>query len=108
MGESLESKAIQLNQASDIKLRSQLDEIESLKKSICGYEESANQHINEKKKLTEELLIKIEEIKMKSEADLLPLKELKVKHSELMAEHEKFSKEHAAAIERSKLYDKDM
>merc|ERR1712036_39124 len=43
--ESLESKAIQLNQASDIKLQSQLDEIESLKKSICGYEESANQHI---------------------------------------------------------------
>merc|ERR1712130_269712 len=50
----------------------------------------------------------IEEIKMKSEADLLPLKELKVIHSELIAEHEKFSKEHAAAVERSKLYDKDM
>merc|ERR1711936_926357 len=53
-------------------------------------------------------LQEIEEIKIKSAADLLPLEELNVKHSELVAEHEKFSEEHAAALERSKLYDKDM
>ena len=39
---------------------------------------------------------------------ITPLEELKVKHSELAAEHEEFSKEHAAALERSKLHDKDM
>ena len=33
---------------------------------------------------------------------------MKIKHSELVAEHEKFREEHAAAIERSKLYDKDI
>ena len=54
------------------------------------------------------LLQEIEEIKIKPAADLVPLEELKVKHSELAAEHEEFSKEHAAALERSKLYDKDM
>ena len=53
-------------------------------------------------------LQEIEEIKIKSAADLLPLDELKIKHSELVAEHEKFREEHAAAVQRSKLYDKDM
>ena len=53
------------------------------------------------------LLQEIEEIKIKPAADLVPLEELKVKHSELAAEHEEFSKEHAAALERSKLYDID-
>jgi len=53
-------------------------------------------------------LQEIEEIKIKSAADLLPLDELKIKHSELVAEHEKFREEHAAAVERSKLYDKDI
>merc|ERR1712106_666776 len=55
-----------------------------------------------------EFLQKVEDIKVQSAADLLPLAELKVKHSELVAEHEKFSKEHATAVEKSKLYDKDM
>ena len=53
-------------------------------------------------------LQEIEEIKIKSADDLLPLDELKIKHSELVAEHEKFREEHAAAVQRSKLYDKDM
>merc|ERR1712066_559109 len=52
-------------------------------------------------------LQEIEEVKIKSVADLLPLDELKIKHSELVAEHERFCEEHAAAVERSKLYDKD-
>ena len=55
-----------------------------------------------------EFIQQIEDIKAKSVADLLPLEELKIKHSELAAEHDKFGKEHAAAMERSKLYDKDM
>ena len=66
-------------------------------------EEKDRQEENKLKFLQE-----IEEIKIKSAADLLPLDELKIKHSELVAEHEKFREEHAAAVERSKLYDKDI
>merc|ERR1711872_771137 len=85
--ESLESKAVQLNQASDIKLRSQLDEIESLKKSICGYEESANQHINEKKKLTEELLIKNEETRSLESSVEMKSEEIKTMNEEVMSKY---------------------
>jgi len=55
-----------------------------------------------------EFIQQIEEIKSQAKVDILPLKELTIKHAELVTEHDKFSKEHAAAMDRSRLYDKDM
>eukprot|EP00092_Neocalanus_flemingeri_P001893 GFUD01002020.1.p1 GENE.GFUD01002020.1~~GFUD01002020.1.p1 ORF type:complete len:4147 (-),score=1483.97 GFUD01002020.1:293-12733(-) len=55
-----------------------------------------------------EFLQQIEEIKTQAKAEILPLVELRVEHAELVAEHSKFGKEHAAAMERSRLYDKDI
>merc|ERR1712098_1001215 len=85
--ESLESKAVELHQAADIKLQSQIDEIESLKKSICEYEESANQHIIEKKKLTEELLTKNEETRNLESSVELKSEEIKTMNEEVMSKY---------------------
>ena len=38
----------------------------------------------------------------------MQLEELKTKQSYLLLEHERFSREYEAAMERSRLYDKDM
>ena len=56
----------------------------------------------------QEILQRIEDIKNKASEDLLPYEELKIKHSDLLLEHERFSREYEAAMERSRLYDKDM
>ena len=56
----------------------------------------------------QEILQRIEDIKNKASEDLLPYEELKTKHSDLLLEHERFSREYEAAMERSRLYDKDM
>merc|ERR1712098_161168 len=85
--ESLESKAVELHQATDIKLQSQIDEIESLKKSICEYEESANQNIIEKKKLTEELLTKTEETRNLQSSIELKSEEVKTMNEEVMSKY---------------------
>merc|ERR1711872_1103144 len=56
----------------------------------------------------QEILQRIEDIKNKAYEDLLPYEELKTKHSDILLEHERFRREYEAAMERSRLYDKDM
>ena len=51
---------------------------------------------------------RIEDIKNKASEDLLSYEELKTKHSDLLFEHERFSREYEAVMERSRLYDKDV
>ena len=59
----MKQRISELNQESDIKLKSHKHEIESFKQSILEKEESALKQIKEIEKLTNELLSKNEEIK---------------------------------------------
>ena len=71
----------------------------------CAQLEEEKDHWESEK---QEILQRIEDIKNKASEDLLPYEELKTKHSDLLLEHERFSREYEAAMERSRLYDKDM